>query len=310
VAPSVTLAFGLRDCPVDFDWEPVISAGPPTDASIKAVNDHFASSCTAETSLPVTMSWFTLFPLPYEEGPSTDTLLTSTFVTKALPGTAFAFQKKNDPTLDFWAACSSDGVYDRRGSYYVDPVVNPTLVLKIPSDFAGDKISCMVYLNHAAGTITHVVHGCASAMALGCIPATIPADQFDEGAIWTSLPADSTAWGEDFHVYAGARWYLRNGFNRQWKTGTTAGGAQTLEGAIPRTTVEIGVGNVDNYKADSITVYCGSEATGWDLIPVVPIDDKTPTIQWGDGMVPVGVNGAPNHVTCHWFVFVDLLGAP
>jgi hypothetical protein len=186
--------------------------------------------------------------------------------------------------------------------------------LTVPVDFAESGISCTVYLNHAAGTITHVIHGCDGytfdGSALACIPAPLPTQEFDAGSIWTSLPSGTSAWDAKTRVYAGPRWYLRNGFNRPWTTGTTDDGALTLEGSVPLTTVEIGVGNVAEYQADMIAVYCGSESTGWTPYPVLPNDATSPAIQWGDSLVPVGIDGAPAQVTCHWFVDVDQFGSP
>lgn len=282
---TIAVSFTVLDCPVDFDFGPVVSAGAPTAASLALVDDTFQKACTSPVAFPVDQA--------------SSLIQTADGLTvMAAPGEKLLFTT-SDPALDFWVRCMPDGVANRT----VSPIgVNPqtSFSLTVPQSVAGNQVRCTAYVIHGAGVLTNVIHFCQDGsvdqQAASC--EEVDGDPgFMSGQISADLPFPEEKSGEQAHVYAGYRWLTRNGFNRSWTIGQDAAGRTTLTAPMPIGTIQLGLGNL-TYNGP-VTVSC-VDAKG--VVTVLQMEHKAnQDAQFVPVTIELGKEDQSAQLTCNWF---------
>lgn len=319
---GIELAFSVYECDQPLDWSQVTGAEVVNDDTINAVDRYFAGACTTPGTITGT---FANNSAPNAQGDVTGTGSTNTFGPQfsfnGSPGGSIVF-KETEPSGDFWLTCTFETPGTRSGNVLINNPLysstSPSFSVSIPTPGKSDG-RCVIFHIPAAGTITHVVHFCNGTEVnrndLTCDEAEIPIGfiSFVGGSIFTDVPQSTSAFGTDSRVYAGQRWYIRDGFNRIWTYGVTADGSLVLSGQVPLGELSMGAGNIQKYTSDTVMVYCGSPSTGWVDSSVQGVESMMSndgTWRAFEGSVSVGVNGAPNDVTCHWFIMLDSFQTP
>ncbi|MCA9832729.1 MAG: carboxypeptidase regulatory-like domain-containing protein [Thermomicrobiales bacterium] len=320
---SFEVSFDVYICDQPLDWSQATGSDAVNSDTIGAVDQYFASNCTTPGTLNGTLSTTSA---PDAQGDTTGTGNTGTvgphFAAKANFGGKIEF-KETEPSGDFWLTCTFDTPSTRRGSVLINndlASASPSWQVTVPQEPDGTNGRCIVFLIPAAGTITHIVHFCATDEVdrnnLTCDEVEIPVGflSFVGGSVWTDVPQITSANSLDDRVYAGPRWYIRDGFNRAWTYGVTEDGTLVFSGEVPLGELSIGAGNIRKYATDTVLVYCGSPSTGWVDSSVHGVNEMqgedTSTWNTFSGIASVGVNGAPNDVTCHWFIAMDDFQSP